>query len=224
MRCVDEPGRSLKVLRLAVLATISVAAVSCSSDTHRFQYNPFRSQTQASSNEVTGSVGQQKQAAIQSAPLPPPNVSAPQTRPAVIGTAGSGAAAKRGWNWEGGTAITVQKGDTIDGLVTRYGVPAAAIAEANNIPNGAALKPGQRLVIPKYEITGSTAPRAASNVPPQPAPAIAAPATTGAIGQHVHVVQPGETLMKLSRQYHQPLSAIARANNIPPNTMVKVGD
>ena len=65
-------------------------------------------------------------------------------------------AAKRGWNWEGGTAITVQQGDTIDGLVKRYGVPASAIAEANNIPNGTALHPGQRLVIPKYEATGST--------------------------------------------------------------------
>jgi murein DD-endopeptidase MepM/ murein hydrolase activator NlpD len=235
MRCVDEPGRSLKVLRLAVLATISVAAVSCSSDTHRFQYNPFGSQTQAPSSEVTGSVAQQKHSAIQSAPLPPPSASAPQTRPAVIGTAGgsrgmasyepgsgSAAAAKPAWNWEGGTAITVQKGDTIDGLVTRYGVPAAAIAEANNIPNGAALKPGQRLVIPKYEVTGSTAPRAASNAPHSPAPTIGAPATSGS--QHVHVVSPGETLMALSRKYHKPLGAIAKANNIEPHTMVKVGD
>jgi murein DD-endopeptidase MepM/ murein hydrolase activator NlpD len=225
MRCVDEPGRSLKLLRLAVLATISVAAVSCSSDTQRFQYNLFGSRTQASSGEVTGSVAQQKQSAIQSAPLPPPNVSAPQTRPAVVGTAGpvsSGAAraAHSGWNWEGGTAITVQKGDTIDGLVTRYGVPASAIAEANNIPNGAALKPGQRLVIPKYEATGSTTSRAASNAPHTPA--IGAPATSGS--QHVHVVAPGETLMALSRKYHKPLGAIAKANNIEPHTMVKVGD
>ncbi len=222
MRCVDEPGRSLKVLRLAVLATISVAAVSCSSDTNRFQYNLFGSKTQAPSSEVTGSVGQQKHAAIQTAPLPPPNVSAPQTRPAVVGAAGSAAAAKRGWNWEGGTAITVQKGDTIDGLVTRYGVPASAIAEANNIPNGAALKPGQRLVIPKYEVTGGTTPRAASNAPHTPAPTIGAPATSGS--QHVHVVAPGETLMALSRKYHKPLGAIAKANNIEPHTMVKVGD
>jgi LysM repeat protein len=71
----------------------------------------------------------------------------------ITGSVQQTAAAKPGWNWEGGTAITVQKGDTIDGLVTRYGVPAAAIAEANNIPNGTALKPGQRLVIPKYEVT-----------------------------------------------------------------------
>jgi murein DD-endopeptidase MepM/ murein hydrolase activator NlpD len=41
---------------------------------------------------------------------------------------------------------------------------------------------------------------------------------------HVHVIAPGETLMKLSRQYGKSLSEIARANNIPPHTMVKVGD
>ena len=95
----------------------------------------------------------------------------------------------------GGTAITVQQGDTIDGLVKRYGVPASAIAEANNIPNGTALRPGQRLVIPKYEATGSTP------APRERRAAIAAPATS--TSQHVHVVAPGETLMALSRQYQQ---------------------
>src|SRR5215213_3207460 len=227
MRRVDEPGRSLRLFRLAVLASISVAAVSCSSDTHRFESDRiFRSSSnvQAPANEVTGSVPQ-RQAAIQSSPLPPPpNASAPATRPAAAPRAVASyepapqtSAAKRAWNWEGGTAITVQKGDTIDGLVKRYGVPASAIAEANNIPNGAALRPGQRLVIPKYEVTGSTTPRAVSTVSHGPAPAIAAPATSSS--QHVHVVAPGETLMALSRKYHQPLSEIARANKIQPHTM-----
>src|SRR6185295_18866311 len=101
-------------------------------------------------------------------------------------------------------------------------VPAAAIAEANNIPNGTALKPGQRLVIPKYEVTGSTVPRQGSNAPRTTAPAISAPATSSS--QHVHVVAPGETLMALSRKYHKSLGEIARANNIEPHTMVKVGD
>ena len=251
MRCVDEPGRSLKVLRLAVLATVSVAAVSCSSDTHRFESDKFfRPRAQAPASEVTGSV-QQKHAAIQSSPLPPPpGASAPGTRPVVTGTAGGSkgmasyepaparseitgsvhtseqqtAAAKRGWNWEGGTAITVQKGDTIDSLVTRYGVPASAIAEANNIPNGTALRPGQRLVIPKYETTGSASPRVASHAPATPAPVISAPATSAGAGQYVHVVAPGETLMALSRKYHKSLNELARANNIAPGTMVKVGD
>ncbi len=43
-------------------------------------------------------------------------------------------------------------------------------------------------------------------------------------GNIVHVIAPGETLMKLSRQYGKSLSEIAKANNIPPHTMVKVGD
>jgi murein DD-endopeptidase MepM/ murein hydrolase activator NlpD len=123
-------------------------------------------------------------------------------------------AAKRAWNWEGGTAITVQKGDTIDGLVKRYGVPASAIAEANNIPNGTALRPGQKLVIPKYEATGSTTPRNVTT---------AAPPATGT-NQHVHVVAPGETLMALSRKYQKPLAELAKANKIEPHTLVKVGD
>jgi murein DD-endopeptidase MepM/ murein hydrolase activator NlpD len=227
MRCVDEPGRSLRLFRLAVLASISVAAVSCSSDTHRFESDKFfrSSKVQAPANEVTGSVPQ-RQAAIQSAPLPPPpNASAPGTAPARSNAAGSvqqTTTAKRAWNWEGGTAITVQKGDTIDGLVTRYGVPASAIAEANNIPNGTALRPGQKLVIPKYEATGSTLPRTGANAPHTPAPVIAAPATS--TSQHVHVVAPGETLMALSRKYQKPLAELAKANSIEPHTMVKVGD
>jgi len=205
MRRAGEPLRSLRWFRLAILATISVAAVSCSADTHRF--DPFRSKS--SSNDVTGSVSQpqpQRQASVQSTPLPPP---------------GSATSGHRNWNWEGGTAITVQPGDTIDGLVQRYGVPASAIAEANNLPNGSRLRPGQRLVIPRYETTGTTQPRTVANASQRPAPAVSAPATTG---DHVHVIAPGETLMKLSRQYHQPLTAIAKANNIAPHTMVKVGD
>ena len=247
MRRVVEPGRSLSVFRFAILATISVAAVSCSSDTSRFN-NPFRSQAQAPAHESTGSVPPQRRSAIQSAPLPPPTASAPGTRPAVVGTAGGSAgmgsyqpapvqhtarteavpapqqgAAKPGWSWNGGTPVVVQKGDTIDSLVKRYGVPASAIAEANNIPNGTALKPGQHLVIPKYETTGSTQPRMAAHTPQPPASPISAPATASS-GPHVHVVAPGETLMSLSRKYQKPLSVIARANKIAPSTMVKIGD
>jgi murein DD-endopeptidase MepM/ murein hydrolase activator NlpD len=132
---------------------------------------------------------------------------------------------RTGWTWEGGTPVTVAPGDTADTLAHRYGVPASAIIQANKLPQGGALRPGQHLVIPRYQaasITGSTqGQRVASNSPRRPAPAIGAPATTG---NHVHVIAPGETLMKLSRKYHKSLSEIARANNIPPHTMVKIGE
>lgn len=143
-------------------------------------------------------------------------VSQPITRPA----------AQSGWTWEGGTPITVGPRDNAKSLSQRYGVPVEAIVQSNNLPNAAAIKAGQRLVIPRYDaqlVTGSvTAPRPMAVAQPQPAPTIAAPATSGQ--SLVHTVAPGETLMSLSRQYKKPLSSIAKANNIPPHTMVKVGD
>ena len=142
MRCVAEPRRWLAVFRFSLLASIAVTAVACSSDTQRFDSNPFNNRAQGASHEVTGSVPQaqpQRHASVQSAPLPPPNApyaSAPQTRPAGTGQAGgsTGMASYRpggaspemappppparvaaqpapprtGWNWEGGTAITVR--------------------------------------------------------------------------------------------------------------------
>jgi murein DD-endopeptidase MepM/ murein hydrolase activator NlpD len=267
MRRVAEPRCWLAVFRFALLGSISVTAVACSTDTHRFDSNPFNNRPQASSYEATGSVPQpqpQRHSVVQGAQLPPPNApyaSAPPTRPAMTSQAGGspgmasyhpgGASAEMvsppparvaaqstphsGWNGEGGTAITVQHGDTIDGIVRRYGVPASAIAQANNLPNGSALRPGQRLVIPRYESTGSTtanaaprfaAPMTTAAAGPKPAMPIGIPPSNAPAvgGQHVHIIAPGETLMKLSRQYNKPLVEIARANHIPPSTMVKVGD
>ena len=97
-----------------------------------------------------------------------------------------------------------------------------------------------------HEVTGSTPrpERQASRVQAAPLPppgGLQAPASqparsaeiTGSVAQRkstpatgniVHVIAPGETLMKLTRQYGKSLSEIAKANNIPPGTMVKVGD
>ena len=144
------------------------------------------------SRDVTGSVRRAAEAAAQPAPQP-------------------------SWNWEGGTAITAQQGDTADTLAQRYGVPAAVIVQANNLPGPLAIKPGQRLVIPNTTRRRS-APAACSAAAPGRCP------RRPPAGQHVHIVAPGETLMKLSRQYHKPLAEIAKANNIQPHTLVKIGD
>ncbi len=163
--------------------------------------------------EVTGSVSRQ------AGPLPaPPQVSRSATGPV---------ASHSGWTWEGGTPVTVGPGDTAATLGQRYGVPASAILQANNLPNAGAVRPGQRLVIPRYDAsltTGSAMPRTTASAPPRPAPVVAAPAVTAPAGQVVHTIAPGETLMKLSRQYKKSLGEIARANNIPPHTQVKIGD
>lgn len=186
----------------------------------------------------------QQQSYSQPLPPPPQNRSyagTPQTRPAnpnprvasagrvtnasygdVTGSVSQAPAAGNGWTWEGGTAVTIDRGDTVMSLSRRYGVPASAITQANGLSANARLRPGQRLVIPKYTGSASSAPRTAA-VQPQ-----ADPVTTGSArgggGQFVHVINPGETLMALSRKYHKSLGEIARANNLPINHRVQIGE
>jgi murein DD-endopeptidase MepM/ murein hydrolase activator NlpD len=143
------------------------------------------------------------------------------------------------WSWDGGTAITVTQGETVEGISHRHGVPVAIIMEANNLASPNAIQPGQRLVIPRYnpplappQVQASAAPTAPSSMAPvKPAPAPAAPATTAAHATpqvpqsaEVHVVAPGDTLSKIARTYGKSVHEIAKANNIQPDSRLSVGD
>jgi murein DD-endopeptidase MepM/ murein hydrolase activator NlpD len=125
------------------------------------------------------------------------------------------------WSWNGGTAITVASGDTIDGIARRYGVPAVAIIQANNLTAPATIHAGQQLVIPRYQAARVPA------SPPKTAPVVvasagAAPAMPASPG--VHVVMPGETLGRISRFYGKPVGELAKANNIAVGARLNVGD
>jgi len=134
------------------------------------------------------------------------------------------------WQWEGGTAVTVAPGETLDSLSNRYGVPASAIAQSNGLAANAPIYPGQRIVIPKYNYAGAPAPAPAAHTPPAPATRAAVnttshrtapvPATQG----QAHIVKPGETLIGLSRRYNRPIAEIAAANNLQPYHKVQAGD
>jgi murein DD-endopeptidase MepM/ murein hydrolase activator NlpD len=212
--------------RAFALVVVGLSAANCSSDAVRLNDIPFATKTSA--NETTGSVppGQ-----IETRPLAEPQAGA-QALPAPLGRLASldpsaGIAArpqlraepnqKQGWSWEGGVPVTVASGDTLASLSHRYGVPANAIAEANGLSGPAALRPGQRLVIPRYNASsaGATAIRTAA---PAPTSKLHAPMSS------VHVVAHGETLIGIARRYKRPVAEIAAANHIAPHTMVKLGD
>ncbi len=132
------------------------------------------------------------------------------------------------WTWEGGTPVTLAPGETLETLARRHHVPLAALMEANNITNPALVRPGQHIVIPRYR-----GPAAALSAPPtrvattaaMPAPApVGPPKTALAAPSAVHVVAPGETLHSIARAYGKPVLALAKANNFPPETKVRVGD
>ncbi len=231
MCCVVGPQRSLPWTQLAVFAAVAFAAAGCSSESSRFT-DPFNSKGGSAGREVTGSVAS-KPRAVQSQPLPPLQAAAPDTRAITHGAPppAPSRTALKGWTWEGGTPVMVQPGETAATLSRRYGVPAEVIAKTNGLPDAEAIKPGQRLVIPRRDgtaVTGAIAARPAGPAPVASAvPSVAAPETTQAVGgprPYVHVVGPGETLMKLSRKYKIPVAKLARENHIPPYSMLKIGD
>jgi murein DD-endopeptidase MepM/ murein hydrolase activator NlpD len=133
------------------------------------------------------------------------------------------------FTWEGGTPIVVAHGETLETLSHRYGVPVAAIMEANSITSPTSVHSGQHLVIPRRRgpAFASSAPqtRVASNARPIPSAApVGPPRNALAPAASVHIVAPGETLHSIARLYGKPVMALAKANNIAPDTMVRVGE
>jgi murein DD-endopeptidase MepM/ murein hydrolase activator NlpD len=133
------------------------------------------------------------------------------------------------FTWEGGTPITVAPGETLETISRRYDVPVAALMEANNITRPGGVHPGQHLVIPRRRgpATALAAPptRVASSAAAMPSPApVGPPRNALAAGASVHVVAPGETLHSIARHYGKPVLVLAKANNIAPDSMVRVGE
>ena len=139
------------------------------------------------------------------------------------------------WSWDGGTAVVVAQGETIEAISRRHGVPAAAILQANNMSVARQIQPGQRLVIPRVQSNMAAAPqtsapqvsapqvsapqtRVAGSYTPAPAPALGAPQAG------THVIAPGETIYSLARHYKLTPMAIAKANNVGLDHHVKIGD
>jgi len=205
--------RSRRLPRAAVLALISAAIAGCSADTSRFNDNPFASLTRP---EATASIPQ-----TQTAQAPQPSAGAGSGK--AVASNGTGSVVRKSsgnWSWDGGTAVTVAPGDSVETIAKRYGVPASALMQANNIAAPATLHPGQHLVIPRH-----TATRLAAAAAPRPAaPTAAVPAANAAGNQNVHVVAAGDTLSKISHRYHKSINEIAKANNVEPTATLNVGD
>jgi murein DD-endopeptidase MepM/ murein hydrolase activator NlpD len=133
------------------------------------------------------------------------------------------------FTWEGGTPITVGPGDTLETISRRYDVPVAAIMEANSISHPGGVRPGQHLVIPRRRgpATALAAPptRVASSSAAMPSPTpVGPPRSALSQGASVHVVAPGETLHSIARHYGKSALVLAKANNIAPDSVVRVGE
>ncbi len=214
--------------QVVAISLIGFGAASCS-DTGRFN-DAFGSDSQPRS-DVTGSIQSRPAASpVESRPIPP-------VARADTGVSGGG----RGmgsylpgggdvtgsvpppvprWTWEGGTPIVVASGETLEIISRKHGVPVSAIMSANNLTSPT-LHPGQHLVIPRRAV-GYAPP--ASHLANAGAPMPSETRTTMPASAGVHVVAPGETLNSIARLYGKPVMEIARANHLPADTMVRVGE
>jgi murein DD-endopeptidase MepM/ murein hydrolase activator NlpD len=218
MSGVSEMLRSRFSPRAAVLALVTISVAACSADTSRLNGNPFAF---LSNPEPTAGIPQ-----AQTAQTPQPRSGTSTSVAANTGAASEATgsvlrkpAPSANWSWDGGTAITVAAGESIDTISRRHGVPASVIMQANNIAAPATLQPGQRLVIPRYKPS-----RVATAPAPRPAVPTPAPAASPAGHASVHVVAAGDTLGKIAHRYHKSVNEIAKANNIQPTATLNVGD
>jgi murein DD-endopeptidase MepM/ murein hydrolase activator NlpD len=210
--------------RALAFALVGIAAAGCA-DSARFESNSYSSDRPAPPQNVASMPAPSAGSRIVAQPLSPPAaVAAAPTNyggasPAsyrfsgryseTTGSSASVPSASSHWTWDGGSAVTVGYGETVDSIARRHGVPASAILQTNGIRDAAQIRPGQRLVIPRHVTNGTqTASRASSPV----------------VGGKVHVVKSSETLMSISRRTGVSLTALARANHLQTSSRLSVGD
>ncbi len=228
--------------QVVAISLIAFGAASCSSASGRFSH--IFGSTSSSPNEVTGSIPPGAPASrVDSRPLSQLAKADGQGisgggrgmgsyqpgNSEITGSLPPKAPPPPTWTWEGGTPITVAPRETLEMIARRHSVPVAAIMQANNITSPAMVHAGEHLVIPRYRPSAAAyappATRIASAAPTVPgAASVGAPRTALAPTAGVHVVAPGETLHAIARLYGKPVLVLAKANNIPPDTMVRVGE
>ncbi len=135
----------------------------------------------------------------------------------------------------GPPAHVVQQGDTLNAIARRYGVTAAALAEANGITLTSVLSLGQTLVLPGAAPVATPAPPTAI---PTPTPeATQAPGGAPEVQRTVrptetptptpmplrHAVAQGDTLGALALRYGVAAARIAEANGITLTTILRLG-
>lgn len=106
-------------------------------------------------------------------------------------------------------SYTVVKGDSLWSVAKKNGVTVAELAAANDLPGNAALKLGQKLVIPSTSaaslVTGAAAPVATG---------AASPAAPSGATRRTYTVQSGDNLGAIARRHGTTVAALKSTNRL----------
>lgn len=152
-------------------------------------------------------------------PPEPTIVAAPTRTPASTSTPGttpSGTATATPSAGGSETTYTVVAGDAMSLIAQRFGVTAAAIRAANNLPNDD-VRIGQVLRIPRATAGGTPTPGPTVG-PPRPVP----PPVTG----DTYLVKPGDTAYGIALEFQVTLAELEAANGVAPGGLnnIKAGE
>src|SRR5215831_11003822 len=204
--------------RIVVLGLVGITVAGCA-DSARFQANSYASDRPSPPQSVSSLPAPAPYARVETQPLSPPatvaaapsyDVQSPAYRSYNRYSDVTGSSVpptSSHWTWNGGSAVTVGHGETVEGIARRHGVPASAILQTNGIRDASQIRPGQRLVIPRH-ITSTTQ---TASVP-------------RSMGRNVHIVRSGDTLMNVARRNGITVAALARANHLQTSSQLSVGD
>jgi|GEM_PF-254143 len=132
----------------------------------------------------------------------------------------------------GASSHTIQKGDTVSAISSRYGVPPGELMAANNIASPQSLSIGKVLVIPGAETKSAQAlvaqktaaeKAAAGKKPPVKESAAKVAAAPDAGRAASYVIKPGDTVHALSKRFSVSPQALMAANNIASPSALQVG-
>lgn len=155
-------------------------------------------------------------------------VSAPAETQAAAPTVAAPAAAAPATLPAGGN-YTVQAGDSLFGIAVRYGLDWTKLAAANQLTENSILQVGQTLRLPGVAATtitntaASTTGSITATVVATPAPTTPTVKPTSATGSTRYTVKAGDTLFSIALQYDLSWPAVASANGLGENDLLRVG-
>ena len=118
------------------------------------------------------------------------------------------------------STYTVGRGDSLWSIAKKHKLTVAELAKANNLPTGATLQPGKKLIIPGKAV----APQDLATTPAATAPAKAeTPKAVRSADALTHTVAAGESLGTIARKYQVTVGELAAANNITDPSKVRAG-
>lgn len=108
----------------------------------------------------------------------------------------------------------VQAGETLSGIARTYGTTVDAIVLANDLGSAdAIINAGQELLIPPPSVSP----------PVQEGTVVPVPVSSSTIGQRIHIVEQGETLSEIARDYGVTTDQLVQVNGLDNPNAIRVG-